>query len=800
MKNVFKNLILVVLFVMLSVLGLIRVNAESKDIEVIDIRIKDKSGTIIVEDPTIIDGNISSGIKFNEVGDFVNYEITLKNNEPEKYKISSITDNNDNERLGIEYIYGEDFIAEGETTKITIKLIYKSKLINNNLSLNNLEIKLNFEDEFGSNSQITLNPKTSDNILEYVLLGIVSGLGLFFVITKKRIKGFKIGNLLLIISILIIPFTVLANGKYELSIKFTDVEVKGEFEVYNIKINPKDGSFIVIKDITYGQPIGELPENPEKDGYEFVKWIDEDGNEITEESIITKPIEIEAKYELIRYNITYNLNEGSLSSGKTNPSEYTIESDDITLNNPEKQGYTFIGWSGTGIDGRTTSVTISHGSTEDRSYEAHYSSNEDTEYKVIHKFANLNGDYEIEEVTEYGMTGSTVPAPRKTRTGFVTPPVQNVTIEADGSAEVEYIYNRKSFNVTFDTVGGSTVSEQSIIYEAKASRPTTIPQKTHYTFDDWYTSSTYETKYDFNTMTIIEDTVIYAKWNPTVQTWSMTSDNVHVTDGNITLEVGDQVTGYSVNVDNTTYGDGDWFVMGAQDGKLLITLKSGVGQKVAQGNALNWPSFVANLDSIASHYKNPTYADNSRSINLSDINRVTGFTPYEMESITFTNDNGVIRTKDIPDNVNDYAHAFYYYDFESSSWKSLGNGSSISFASNGYKYGPGPGQNNVNGSEKAYDLIFKDTHDKNWMIDGHVVTYRGNQYWLADAVIMTSSGQGLIYYCFQYIDWEIVDWVIAGNSENNPADSSYSEFDNFVRPVVSLKSEVHINASGTITN
>ncbi len=798
MKNVFKNLILVVLFVMVSLLGSTRVNAESKFIEAVDIKIKDKSGTIIVEEPTITDGNISSGVKFNEVGDFVNYELTLKNNESEKYKISSITDNNDNESLGIEYTYGEDFIAEGETTKITIKLIYKSKLINKNLSLNDLEIKLNFENEAGTNSQITLNPKTGDNILRYIALFITSGLGLFFVINKKRINKFKIGNLLLIIAILIIPFAVFAKERFELSLKFTDVEVKGEFEVYNIKINPKDGSFIVIKDITYGQPIGELPENPKKDGYKFVKWIYEDGNEITEESIITKPIEIEAKFELISYNITYNLNEGSLPSGKTNPSEYTIESDDITLNNPEKQGYTFIGWSGTGIDGQTTSVTISHGSTEDRSYEAHYSSNEDTEYKVIHKFAKLNGDYEIEEVTEYGTTGSTVPAPRKTRTGFVTPPVQNVTIEANGSSVVEYIYNRKTFNVSFDTVGGSAVSEQSIIYEAKASRPTTIPQKEHYAFDDWYTSATYETKYDFNTMTILEDTVIYAKWNPTVQMWSMTSDNVHVTDGDITLEVGDQITGYSVNVDNTTYGDGDWFVLGAQDGKLLITLKLGVGQRVVQGNALNWPSYVANLDSISSHYKNPTYADNSRSINLSDINRVTGFTPYEMDSITFTNDNGVIRTKDIPDNVNDYAHAFYYYDFESSSWKSLGNGSSISFASNGYQYGrfyP-----NVNGSEKAYNLLFKDTHDINWMIDKQVVTYRGNQYWLADAVIVTSSGQGMIYYCFQYIDYESVDWVIAGSSEKNPANTSYSEFDNFVRPVVTLKSEVHVNASGAITN
>lgn len=663
MKNVFKNLILVVLFVMVSVLGTTRVNAESKYIEAIDIKIKDKSGTIIVEEPTITDGQISSGIRFNEVGDFVNYELTLKNNESEKYKIRSITDNNDNESLGIEYTYGEDFIAEGETTKITIKLIYKSKLINKNLSLNDLEIKLNFENETGTNSQITINPKTNDSILEYFLLVIVSGLGLFFVINKKRINKFKTGILLLIIAILIIPFAVFANEKFELSLKFTDVELKGEFEVYQITINPNNDTSIIIKNITYGEPIGELPE-VEKEGYAFDKWEDEDGNEITEDTIITKQIVINAKYNLAKYTVIFDSNGGSGSM--TNQEIYSGILTNLSLNTfTAPENMIFDSWN----------------------------------------------------------------------------------TEANG--------------------GGTSYTDGGKINLVKS---------------------------DGETITL------YAQWKPTTQTWSMTSDNVHVTDGYITLEVGDQITGYSVNVDNTTYGDGNWFVLGAQDGKLLITLKSGVGQRAVQGNALNWPSFVANLDSIASHYKNPTYTDNSRSINLSDINRVTGFTPYEMESITFTNDNGVIRTKYIPDNVNDYAHTLYYYDFESSSWKKLSNGSSISFASNGYQYGPGPGQNNVNGSEKAYDLIFKDTHDKNWMIDGHVVTYRGNQYWLADAVIVTSAGQGLIYYCFQYIDYEKVDWVIAGKSEDNPADSSYSEFDNFVRPVVTLKSEVRINASGTIIN
>ena len=50
-----------------------------------------------------------------------------------------------------------------------------------------------------------------------------------------------------------------------------------------------------------------------------------------------------------------------------------MESDAITLNNPTKTGYTFTGWSGTGLTGENNMVvTIPTGSTNDRVYTAHW--------------------------------------------------------------------------------------------------------------------------------------------------------------------------------------------------------------------------------------------------------------------------------------------------------------------------------------------------------------------------------------------------------------------------------------------
>ena len=73
----------------------------------------------------------------------------------------------------------------------------------------------------------------------------------------------------------------------------------------------------------------------------------------------------------IDYTITYNLDGGTAS----NPSTYTIETETFTLSNPIKAGYTFTGWSGTGLEGEANmTVTIAKGSTGERSYTAHWTS------------------------------------------------------------------------------------------------------------------------------------------------------------------------------------------------------------------------------------------------------------------------------------------------------------------------------------------------------------------------------------------------------------------------------------------
>ena len=72
--------------------------------------------------------------------------------------------------------------------------------------------------------------------------------------------------------------------------------------------------------------------------------------------------------------IVYELDGGTLPEGQSNPTTYTNQ-DTFTLVNPEKEDYTFDGWTGTGLTGPTKPVTIPLGSTGHRSYTAHWHTN-----------------------------------------------------------------------------------------------------------------------------------------------------------------------------------------------------------------------------------------------------------------------------------------------------------------------------------------------------------------------------------------------------------------------------------------
>ena len=90
--------------------------------------------------------------------------------------------------------------------------------------------------------------------------------------------------------------------------------------------------------------------------------------------------------QAIAYSISYDLAGGSVSTA--NPTEYTIETPDITLNNPTRPQFTFAGWTGTDLSEATLNVTIAQGSTGPRSYTANW------EADIAENWGNGDGSLE----------------------------------------------------------------------------------------------------------------------------------------------------------------------------------------------------------------------------------------------------------------------------------------------------------------------------------------------------------------------------------------------------------------------
>ena len=161
------------------------------------------------------------------------------------------------------------------------------------------------------------------------------------------------------------------------------------------------------------------PDVPSRQGYQFTDWYLDD-TKYDFNAAVTGDMTLTAQWTLDRYTISYNLNNGTATG---NPDSYTVESDAITLNTPTRPGYTFTGWSGTGLDGENNmTVTIEKGSTGERSYTAHWrynggSSGGSSSYPITVPSKTENGTVTVSP--KNASKGDTVTVTVKPDSGYV---------------------------------------------------------------------------------------------------------------------------------------------------------------------------------------------------------------------------------------------------------------------------------------------------------------------------------------------------------------------------------------------
>ena len=196
------------------------------------------------------------------------------------------------------------------------------------------------------------------------------------------------------------------------------------------------------------------------------------------------------------YAITYNLNGGAYSEGKTNPSTYTRQTETFTLNNPSKNGYTFIGWTGTGLTVATETVTIPQGSSGDRAYEATY---EVIPYEIHYHGLTPEEETALNNPTGYNVESASITLANPIRTGYeflgwsgtdITDKSISVVIPTGSTGNREYTANfrKLDYSLTY-TLNGGTYEEGKTNPDRYSidSAPITLnnPSKVGYTFKGW---------------------------------------------------------------------------------------------------------------------------------------------------------------------------------------------------------------------------------------------------------------------------------------------------------------------------
>lgn len=88
------------------------------------------------------------------------------------------------------------------------------------------------------------------------------------------------------------------------------------------------------------------------------------------------PVTVEGITVAVSYHITYELDGGTAK----NPDTYDVETPTFTLNNPEKEGYLFLGWTSDTVKEPTEKMTVVFGTTGDLIFTANW--RKGTDYRV----------------------------------------------------------------------------------------------------------------------------------------------------------------------------------------------------------------------------------------------------------------------------------------------------------------------------------------------------------------------------------------------------------------------------------
>ncbi|MBR2571182.1 MAG: InlB B-repeat-containing protein, partial [Clostridia bacterium] len=431
-----------------------------------------------------------------------------------------------------------------------------------------------------------------------------------------------------------------------------------------------------------GEAIEVLPQNPFIAGKVFEKWVREDtGEQVTAETVVEESFVAVAVFrEITVYSITaeyyYIGNSGEvvfnrdLMQVEEKDLPYTITAPSTTQTHPDEVSGAPIYYPSTPtVEVELDDFDTDHNATVRIQYVAYTA-----EYDFVYKLKNLtgNGYTEIERTHVYGVLNSYVTPAVKTYDYAELEQVQGATINQASGQELDVLYTRKHFQLTYETNGGSYVAGVTVPYGTQQAVTAEVPTRTGYTFAGWYLDEGL-TQRAGSTVQVNGDTTLYAKW---------TGNTVDYTIVYMFEKFNDAGTASSYVFDSSETGRGTvGATVVATDSSIPNKTKKGWEKDTARNST---SSVVITADGSAVlmvYYKLTTYTFTFTINSSSNNNRyrmtIKGTTYRGSDKYSFTAKLGQDVSADWPsnggnatiwDNNNDYY--FYYWNCQSTGYAS----------------------------------------------------------------------------------------------------------------------------------
>ena len=258
-----------------------------------------------------------------------------------------------------------------------------------------------------------------------------------------------------------------------------------------------DGATVQSGEVEFGAAVTK-PADPKKEGYTFAGWTPEvPATQGAADATYT------ASWTVNNYTVTW------IVDGEVIKTETIAYGAAVTAPVPEKDGYTFSGW--------TPAVPATQGAA-DATYEGSFFADSDILYTIETYVMDTEGNEGTPStVTKAGVTDSEVVLTPEEKTGFAVDYSKSVlkgVVAADGSLVLKVYYTRNQYNVITNVDGDENVVE-TVYFEATVAEPAAPADKEGHTFAGWE-------GYTAGMKMPAEDVTLTAKW--TVNNYTVTWD------------------------------------------------------------------------------------------------------------------------------------------------------------------------------------------------------------------------------------------------------------------------------------